>query len=115
MSVTVTSPPAGVNFTALPTVFTRIWFRRKGSVTTCGWARLSTSMVRSMPTASAFSSNMSCTSITASGRLTMSSLKDILPLSMRLTSRMSFTRLSKWSLDNMILRRQSRTRSVSFR
>ena len=45
----------------------------------------------------------------------MSSLKDILPLSMRLTSRMSFTRLSKWSLDNMILRRQSRTRSVSFR
>ena len=45
----------------------------------------------------------------------MSSLKDILPLSMRLTSRMSFTRLNKWSLDNMILRRQSRTRSVSFR
>ena len=79
----------------MPTVFTRIWFRRKGSVTTWGWATLSTSIVRSTPLAAAFSPNMPCTSITASGRLTMSSLKDILPLSMRLTSKMSFTRLSK--------------------
>ena len=90
------SPPSWVYFTALPMMFTRICRRRRESPTSSSAVTSAIWMWRACFFRSAWGRTMTATSWTRSARESSSSLRVILPLSMRDMSSTSFTRLIRW-------------------
>ena len=102
-------PPALVNFREFPSRFSKIWLMRSLSQRTLGCSMPSAFTVRYNWRALASAWIMLYRSSNSTVRLQGCSSRATLPLSMRLMSKMSLMRLSRWVEEDWILPRYSRT------
>ena len=97
--------PDGVNFIALPTMFTRIWRMRSASATTCSGTSGATRYVSSRPLRCAGSANICAVSATSSRTANGCGLSSSLPASIFEKSRMSLMMWSSASAEVLTISR----------
>ena len=104
-----TVPPAGVNFTALPSMFMNTCCRRSSSPSTSGWTSPLNSVTKAMPASSQRCANTVSISRASARKSTFPTVSSSRPFSIMERSSTSLMSASRWLLDSMIFARQSST------